>query len=80
MRAHQQPEGIDMRANVLLTNNEAAHELGVHPVTLANWRVKRRGPPYTKLPGGRVVYDRDELWSWRSLASCYVKHEATDQS
>jgi len=34
-----------MRASVLLSNNEAAHELGVHPVTLANWRVKRRGPP-----------------------------------
>jgi hypothetical protein len=69
-----------MRSNVLLSNNEAALELGVHPVTLANWRVKKRGPGYVKLPDGTIGYEADELRSWRALASRYVKHEAAAQS
>ena len=31
--------------------------------TLANWRSKRRGPPYHKI-GGRVLYRLDEIERW----------------
>jgi hypothetical protein len=69
-----------MRANVLLSNDEAATELGVHPVTVARWRTERRGPPFIKRPNGRIGYPLDDLRSWQALASRYVKPEATVQS
>jgi hypothetical protein len=69
-----------MRSSVLLTNNEAALELGVHPVTLSNWRAKKRGPRYTKLSDGRIGYQPDDLRSWRALAARYIKPEAIVQS
>lgn len=31
--------------------------------TLANWRAKRRGPPFVKI-GARVVYPLDQLAAW----------------
>lgn len=31
--------------------------------TLANWRISKQGPPYTKI-GGRVVYPLEKLKEW----------------
>ena len=49
--------------NGLLTPVRAAHVIGVHPNTLANWRVWKRGPKFLKR-GGRVFYQEHELKRW----------------
>lgn len=38
-----------------LTEHEAAEFLGLQRGTLSNWRSQRRGPPYVRLGGGRVI-------------------------
>lgn len=48
---------------------EVAARLRVTEQTLANWRWRRTGPPWTKV-GGRVRYDWDGVTAWeRSQAS-----------
>jgi hypothetical protein len=32
--------------------------------TLANWRAKRIGPPFVRLPGKPPIYPRDEALAW----------------
>ena len=47
-----------------LTTQELATRWRLDPKTLSNWRVKRIGPPWTKLGGGRngkVVYAIAEI-------------------
>lgn len=47
-----------------LTAEEAAHYLGLSRQTLANWRVRGKGPAYSRLGGsGRpvIVYLREDL-------------------
>lgn len=55
--------------DTLLTTTEAAKMLGgLHPLTLAAWRVQRRGPAYIKLgdkPRSPVRY-------WRSVIEKYL--------
>lgn len=41
-----------------LTNRQAAERIGIHPVTLAAWRTKNRGPEYTKLGSGPKAHIR----------------------
>jgi len=36
-----------------LSTAEAAHYLGVHPLTLGNWRKNHTGPPYYRV--GRLI-------------------------
>ena len=49
----------------LLTPREAAELLSLSVATLAAWRVRRSdGPPYTKLLGSAIRYDRAELEAW----------------
>lgn len=36
-----------------LNTSEAADYLGVHPLTLGNWRKKHTGPPYYRM--GRLI-------------------------
>jgi hypothetical protein len=44
----------------LLTNDQAAAEIGLAPKTLSFWRCMGKGPAYVKL-GGRVLYRRADL-------------------
>ncbi len=48
----------------LLTEQEAADLLAVHPGTLSNWRSDGVGPPYVKLRTGGVRYSRTDLAVW----------------
>jgi hypothetical protein len=65
--------------STLLTAAEAAALLGLSPTTLATWRCLHKGPPYLKIDG-RVVYQRDDITSWRAHTIRYVNPEATVQS
>ena len=47
-----------MGAPNLLSTPEAAAKLGVSSATLVDWRVRRKGPRYTKL--GRLVRYHDQ--------------------
>jgi hypothetical protein len=46
-----------------LTDDEAAEALGLNRATLANWRVRRIGPPPTKI-GKNTFYREDALKEW----------------
>lgn len=48
-----------------LTPKEAADKLRLEPKTLANWRNKRRGPPFRKF-GRKVLYPLDLLEQWEA--------------
>lgn len=47
-----------------LPTREAAGYLGYQGHTLECWRSAQVGPPFVKLPSGRVYYQRDVLDSW----------------
>ncbi len=47
----------------LLTTHEAATLLELHPVTLMQYRVDKKGPRYVKI-GYKVRYRRADLESW----------------
>lgn len=42
-------------------------ELHIPKATLATWRVRGGGPPYTKA-GARVLYDRADVLAWLEAA------------
>ena len=48
----------------LLTTDQAAGFLDVHPATLATWRSEGRGPRYLKVGERNVRYRRSELERW----------------
>jgi excisionase family DNA binding protein len=51
----------------LLTPEEVAEILKVHPGTLENWRVRGEGPPFVKLGNKRrsaVRYRRQDVENW----------------
>jgi len=48
-----------------ICEKDAAALLGLQRATLSNMRSQRRGPPYHRLGGGRVIrYRPDELQEW----------------
>jgi excisionase family DNA binding protein len=49
----------------LLTPDEVAQKLQVHPNTLANWRSKGVGPAYTRV-GGAVRYSEEAVLAYVS--------------
>jgi predicted DNA-binding transcriptional regulator AlpA len=56
-----------MTTTELLTPEQVAEMLQVHPGTLENWRVKGEGPPFVKLGGKRrspVRYRRKDVEDW----------------
>jgi predicted DNA-binding transcriptional regulator AlpA len=56
-----------MNTTELLTPEQVAEMLQVHPGTLENWRVKGEGPPFVKLGGKRrspVRYRRKDVEDW----------------
>jgi predicted DNA-binding transcriptional regulator AlpA len=52
---------------------ECAKELGVAQITLARWRVERRGPPVTKI-GRRVFYRRASIQDWVAAQEQQLEH------
>jgi predicted DNA-binding transcriptional regulator AlpA len=51
----------------LLTPEQVAEMLQVHPGTLENWRVRGEGPPFVKLGNKRrspVRYRRQDVEDW----------------
>jgi excisionase family DNA binding protein len=56
-----------MTTTELLTPEEVADLLKVHPGTLENWRVRGEGPPFVKLGNKRrsaVRYRRADVENW----------------
>lgn len=47
----------------LLSEEDAARELGLHPGSLARWRRRREGPPFITV-GRRIFYRREALRDW----------------
>src|ERR1022692_140266 len=47
----------------LLSPQELAHNLGLSPATLADWRSEKRGPAYLKV-GRRIWYPKHHVRSW----------------
>jgi hypothetical protein len=37
---------------------------GIHPDTLARWRVRGIGPPQTVLPGRQIVFSKASFFQW----------------
>jgi hypothetical protein len=50
-----------------MTTSEAAAYLRRSPLTLANWRREKAGPPWHQPGGehGNIIYHRDELDAWQ---------------
>ena len=59
----------------LIRPKDAAALLGVHPVTLSNWRARGFGPAHVRM-GSKVLYTRDALA--RFIAE--NTHDAADAS
>jgi predicted DNA-binding transcriptional regulator AlpA len=55
---------IGMTESKLLTTQEAAEIIGLHPVTLSNMRMRKYGPPYVKLGQRCVRYPLHRLEEW----------------
>ena len=56
-----------MTTTELLTPEQVAEMLQVHPGTLENWRVRGEGPPFVKLGNKRrspVRYRRKDVEDW----------------
>lgn len=53
-----------MRESDLMTEIEAAPEIGLKPKTLANLRSRGEGPPYIRVSRGAVRYSRVALKAW----------------
>ena len=47
-----------------LTDTEFSELTGYSPRTLANWRAKRIGPSFVRLPGKPPLYPQAEALAW----------------
>jgi predicted DNA-binding transcriptional regulator AlpA len=52
-----------LRADPLLTPEEAAQQLGRDKKTLANWRTRKIGPSFFRF-GGRIHYRNSDIAAW----------------
>jgi hypothetical protein len=59
-----------------LSEREVALEYGIPARTLQGWRFRKKGPPYQKLAGTIVKYDRAALETW--IANCPGGGEANN--
>lgn len=58
-----------------LSDTELAELTGYSVRTLANWRCKRIGPPFVRLPGKPALYPRHEVEAWlKSLTQACEAH------
>jgi predicted DNA-binding transcriptional regulator AlpA len=53
-----------MNTDELLDTKQTAAWLGVAPITLEVWRVKRRGPDYIVLGTRSIRYRRSAVQAW----------------
>lgn len=53
------------RPSSLISTDDAAAYLGLHPQTLWRFRAESKGPAYYRLGPGKIVYDRSDLDAWR---------------
>lgn len=51
-----------------LTSKEVAAMLGIGEQSLRRWRTQGKGPPFVKIEGTRVLYERGRLIAWLSDA------------
>lgn len=49
--------------NDYFTEEQCARELDMAPITLAIWRMQRKGPPVTRI-GRRILYKKSSLREW----------------
>lgn len=56
-------EQVARIAGPLLSSDQAAAMIGIHPTTLRNWRMARVGPDYQKV-GVKVVYQYEAVVEW----------------
>ena len=54
-------ESTDVSHSLNLNSKETARRLKVSTQTLANWRHLRKGPPYVKMSGGKIIYRSSDL-------------------
>ena len=47
-----------------LSEREIQEEYNISARTLQGWRTRRKGPPYRKIGGTLVRYDRGEFETW----------------
>lgn len=52
------------KADVLLTTEQAAQVLAVHPRTLDGWRIRGNGPKFLQLSARCVRYRRSDIEAW----------------
>lgn len=52
--------------NKLLDTTQAAKFLGVHPISMARWRGKGKGPEYLVLNGYFIRYEIDALRKFKT--------------
>ena len=48
----------------LMSQDEVAELLGVHPSTLGNWREKGIGPPFLRMEGKLIRYVVEDVRAW----------------
>jgi predicted DNA-binding transcriptional regulator AlpA len=47
-----------------LSERQVEEEFGINARTLQGWRTRKKGPPYLKVGGTLVRYNRIELEAW----------------
>lgn len=62
-RTHVRPDDALLEREGLWTPERVAAFYGATTSTLANWRAKRKGPPYIAF-GKRVLYRRSAFFEW----------------
>ena len=60
----------------LLKEKQAAEMLQLKEATLRNWRLRGKGPQYSKL-GGAIRYREEDIIGWIN-ASIVTSHDPTD--
>ena len=56
--------GGAMHSRLQLGTKEAADVIGISVKTLCQWRMRRIGPPFFKLPNGMVFYNKNDIDEW----------------
>ena len=64
-----------------MTTAEAAAYLRRSPLTLANWRREKVGPPWHQPGGehGNIIYHRDELAAWQRGRAAPISVEVEEK-
>lgn len=57
----------------LLKTEQVAELIGFAVQTLADWRLKEKGPKYYKTPGGDIRYKLADVLEWEQQALVPVK-------